>query len=88
VRRRARPDATRKTVTALFADLVGSTHSESAPSEALNVASRIEHACRPGQVTVGEDTWRLTRGEFGYEALGEVTVAGRATRIARVCWRL
>ena len=55
------------------ADLVG---------DALNVAARIEHACRPGQVTVGEDTWRLTRGEFGYESLGEVTVAGRAQPVA------
>ncbi len=50
--------------------------------DALNVAARIEHACRPGQVTVGEETWRLTRGEFGYESLGEVTVAGRAQPVA------
>ena len=55
------------------ADLVG---------DALNVAARIEHACRPGHVTVGEETWRLTRGEFGYESLGEVTVAGRAQPVA------
>ena len=55
------------------ADLVG---------DALNVAARIEHACRPGYVTVGEETWRLTRGEFGYESLGEVTVAGRAQPVA------
>ena len=55
------------------ADLVG---------DALNVAARIEHASRPGHVTVGEETWRLTRGEFGYETLGEVTVAGRAQPVA------
>ncbi len=55
------------------ADLVG---------DALNVAARIEHACRPGNVTVGEETWRLTRGEFGYESLGEVTVAGREQAVA------
>ena len=55
------------------ADLVG---------DALNVAARIEHACRPGNVTVGDETWRLTRGEFGYESLGEVTVAGRAQPVA------
>ena len=51
------------------ADLVG---------DALNVAARLEKACRPGHVLVGEETWRLTRGELGYEPLGEVTVAGRA----------
>ena len=51
------------------ADLIG---------DALNVAARLEKACRPGQVLVGEETWRISRGEFGYEALGEVTVSGRA----------
>lgn len=55
------------------ADLVG---------DALNVAARIEHACNPGRVAVGEETWRLTRGEFGYDSLGEVTVAGRAQPVA------
>ena len=55
------------------ADLVG---------DALNVAARLEKACRPGHVLVGEETWRITRGEFGYEPLGEVTVAGRAQPVA------
>ena len=55
------------------ADLIG---------DALNVAARLEKACRPGHVLVGEETWRITRGEFGYEALGEVTVAGRAAPVA------
>ncbi|MBK5289540.1 MAG: zinc ribbon domain-containing protein [Acidimicrobiia bacterium] len=47
-----------------------------------DVAARIEHACNPGRITVGEETWRLTRGEFGYESLGDVTVAGRAQPVA------
>jgi class 3 adenylate cyclase/ketosteroid isomerase-like protein/tetratricopeptide (TPR) repeat protein len=51
------------------ADLVG---------DALNVAARLEKACRPGHVLVGDETWRLTRGVLAYESLGEVTVAGRA----------
>ncbi|MGZ6907450.1 MAG: nuclear transport factor 2 family protein [Acidimicrobiia bacterium] len=51
------------------ADLVG---------DALNVAARLEHTCRPGHVLVGDETWRLTRGVLAYESLGEVTVAGRA----------
>ncbi len=55
------------------ADLVG---------DALNVAARIEHACNAGRVAVGEETWRLTRGEFGYDSLGDVTVAGRAQPVA------
>jgi class 3 adenylate cyclase/tetratricopeptide (TPR) repeat protein len=54
------------------ADLIG---------DALNVAARLEKACRPGQVLVGEETWRITRGEFGFEGLGEVSVAGRAAPV-------
>ena len=55
------------------ADLVG---------DAVNVAARLEKACRPGQVLVGEETWRLTRGDLSYEPLGEVTVSGRAQAVA------
>ncbi len=51
------------------ADLVG---------DALNVAARLEKACRPGHVLVGDETWRITRGDLAYEPLGEVTVVGRA----------
>ena len=55
------------------ADLVG---------DALNVAARLEKACQPGHVLVGEETWRLTRGEIGYAPLGEVTVSGRTRPVA------
>jgi class 3 adenylate cyclase/ketosteroid isomerase-like protein len=55
------------------ADLIG---------DALNVAARLEKECRPGHVLVGEETWRLTRADVGYEALGEVIVAGRAQPVA------
>jgi class 3 adenylate cyclase len=55
------------------ADLIG---------DALNVAARLEKACRPGHVLVGEETWRLTRGDVAYEELGEVSVAGRAQPVA------
>ena len=50
------------------ADMVG---------DALNVAARLEKACRPGHVLVGDETWRITRGDLAYEPLGAVTVAGR-----------
>ncbi len=55
------------------ADLVGDT---------LNVAARLEKACEPGRVLVGEETWRVTRGTLRYTALGEVSVAGRAQPVA------
>lgn len=50
--------------------------------DVLNTAARLEAACRPGQVLVGEDTWRMTRSSFTYEVLGEVQVKGKADAIA------
>ena len=35
-----------------------------------------------GHVLVGEETWRLTPGDFGFDPLGEVSVAGRARPVA------
>lgn len=55
------------------ADMVG---------DVLNTAARLEAACRPGQVLVGEDTWRLTRASIAYEVLGEIQVKGKADPIA------
>jgi class 3 adenylate cyclase len=31
--------------------------------------ARLEKACRPGHVLVGDETWRITRGDLAYEAL-------------------
>ncbi len=55
------------------ADLVG---------DVLNTAARLEAACQPGRVMVGEDTWRLTRSAVSYEVLGEVRVKGKADALA------
>ncbi len=55
------------------ADIVG---------DALNTAARLEAACTPGQVLVGEDTWRLTRSAVRYEVLDEVRVKGKAEPVA------
>jgi class 3 adenylate cyclase len=55
------------------ADLVG---------DVLNTAPRLEAACEPGRVLVGEDTWRLTRSNVAYEVLGEVRVKGKADAVA------
>lgn len=54
------------------ADIVG---------DALNTAARLEAACTPGRVMVGEDTWRLTRSTVKYEVLGEVAVKGKTDPI-------
>ena len=59
------------------ADLVG---------DALNVGARLEAECPRGRVVVGEETWRATRGRYGYESLGEVQVKGRSAPVAVYQW--
>ncbi|MFI5506966.1 ATP-binding protein [Mycobacterium sp. NPDC051804] len=59
------------------ADLVG---------DALNVCARLESECPRGHVVVGEETWRATRGHYGYESLGEVQVKGRSAPVAVYQW--
>jgi len=55
------------------ADLVG---------DVLNTAARLEGECTPGEVLVGEDTWRLTRSTHTFEVLGEVEVKGKRHGLA------
>jgi class 3 adenylate cyclase/ketosteroid isomerase-like protein/tetratricopeptide (TPR) repeat protein len=50
--------------------------------DVLNTASRLEAACEPGHVLVGEDTWRVTRSSVNYQALGDVSVKGKAEQVA------
>ncbi len=59
------------------ADLVG---------DAVNVAARLESECPHGQVVVGEETWRATRGHHRYEQLGRVQVKGRAAAVPVYQW--
>jgi len=50
--------------------------------DAINVAARIEAQCTPGEVLVGEQTWRLTRSRVDYEVLGEVSLRGKTNPVA------
>lgn len=59
------------------ADLVG---------DALNVAARLESECPHGQVVVGAETWRSTRGHHRYETLGPVQVKGHAAAVPVYQW--
>src|SRR4051794_10282383 len=46
--------------------------------DVVNVASRLQSAARPGSVTVGETTPRLTRGPFEYEQLEPLDLKGKS----------
>ena len=46
--------------------------------DTVNVASRLQSAARPGSVTVGETTYRLTRDAIEYEELEPLTLKGKS----------
>ncbi len=46
--------------------------------DAVNVAARLQTAAEPGEVLVGESTWRLVRDALTLDALPPLTVKGKA----------
>ncbi|MDX6637088.1 MAG: hypothetical protein QOJ01_599, partial [Solirubrobacterales bacterium] len=46
--------------------------------DAVNVAARLQAAGRPGSVTVGQTTWRLTRAAIEYAELEPLALKGKA----------
>jgi class 3 adenylate cyclase/tetratricopeptide (TPR) repeat protein len=46
--------------------------------DAVNVAARLQAAARPGTVTVGETTWRLTRAAIDYTPLEPLVLKGKS----------
>jgi class 3 adenylate cyclase len=54
--------------------------------DVLNTAARLEAQCTPGEVLVGEDTWRLTRGAIDYERSARWRSRASATASPRINW--
>ncbi len=54
--------------------------------DAVNVAARLEQAADPGEVLVGDATYRMTPGLFTYEPHPPVAAKGKSTPL--VAWRL
>jgi class 3 adenylate cyclase/tetratricopeptide (TPR) repeat protein len=54
--------------------------------DAVNVAARLEQAAEPGEVLVGDATYRLTPGLFAYEPHPPVAAKGKSAPL--VAWRL
>lgn len=55
----------------------GSACDYTALGDVVNVASRLESACEPGQILVGEKTWRETREVFEFDEGEVMEVPGR-----------
>src|SRR5437588_550727 len=54
--------------------------------DAVNIAARLEQAAEPGQVLVGDATYRRTAGIFAYEPHPPVAAKGKTAPL--VAWRL
>jgi adenylate cyclase len=54
--------------------------------DAVNVAARLEQAAEPGEVLIGDATYRLTPGLFAYEPHPPVAAKGKSAPL--VAWRL
>ncbi len=50
--------------------------------DSVNVAARLQAAARPGSVTVGEMTHRLTRGTIEYDALEPLSLKGKSEPVS------
>src|SRR3989454_6013020 len=54
--------------------------------DAVNVAARLEQAAEPGEILVGDATYRRTPGMFAYEPHPPVAAKGKTAPL--VAWRL
>src|SRR5213083_1970116 len=54
--------------------------------DAVNVAARLEQAAEPGEILIGDATYRQTPGVFSYEPHPPVAAKGKSAPL--VAWRL
>jgi class 3 adenylate cyclase/tetratricopeptide (TPR) repeat protein len=62
-------------------EVVTGTEERLATGDALNVAARLEQAAAPGEVLLGEETLRLTRGAVSVEALEPLDLKGKGAPV-------
>jgi class 3 adenylate cyclase/tetratricopeptide (TPR) repeat protein len=62
-------------------EVVVSVSDDDVVGDAVNVAARLERACEPGGVLVGEATWRLTRGKAAFGDPRVLHVAGKVESV-------
>jgi class 3 adenylate cyclase/tetratricopeptide (TPR) repeat protein len=58
----------------------------SATGDAVNVAARLEQAAAPGEVLIGDSTYRLVRDQVKAEQAGSLNLKGKAESVP--AWRL
>jgi class 3 adenylate cyclase len=55
-----------------------------AAGDAVNVAARLEQAAQPGEILIGEDTYRLVRDAVTVEAVAPLSLKGKGAAVAAV----
>jgi class 3 adenylate cyclase/tetratricopeptide (TPR) repeat protein len=63
-------------------EVVTGTEERLATGDAVNVAARLEQAARPGEVLLGEETFRLVREGVEAEAAGPLEAKGKSEPLA------
>jgi class 3 adenylate cyclase/tetratricopeptide (TPR) repeat protein len=63
-------------------EVVTGTEERLATGDAVNVAARLEQAARPGEVLLGEETYRLVRDGVEAEAAGPLEAKGKSEPLA------
>ena len=63
-------------------EVVTGTEERLATGDAVNVAARLEQAAEPGEILIGDETYRLTRDAAVVEVLEPRTLKGKAGPVA------
>src|SRR5262249_41045789 len=59
-------------------EVVTGTEERLATGDPVNVAARLEQAARPGEILIGDETYRLTRDAAKVEAVEPMALKGKA----------
>jgi class 3 adenylate cyclase/tetratricopeptide (TPR) repeat protein len=63
-------------------EVVTGTEERLATGDPLNVAARLQQAAQPGEILIGEETFRLTRDAVDVEAVEPLSLKGKAEPVA------
>src|SRR5947208_6126394 len=63
-------------------EVVTGTEERLATGDAVNLAARLEQAAQPGEILIGEQTLRLTRGAIDMETVAPLSLKGKANPVS------
>jgi class 3 adenylate cyclase/tetratricopeptide (TPR) repeat protein len=63
-------------------EVVTGTEERLATGDAVNVAARLEQAAQPGEILIGEQTLRLSRGAIEVEKVAPLSLKGKANTVS------